>query len=119
MTSGRFQLIVFDLDGTLIDSRRDIAESANELLVQCGAQSLPETQVGRMVGDGAATLIARAFRASGVERPPDALARFMAIYERRLTNSTRPYDGIVRVLDVLLPRARRSRSSPTSPFARR
>jgi phosphoglycolate phosphatase len=105
LTSGRFQLIVFDLDGTLIDSRRDIAESANELLVQCGAQSLPETQVGRMVGDGAATLIARAFRASGVERPPDALARFMAIYERRLTNSTRPYDGILRVLEALAARA--------------
>lgn len=105
MTRGPFQLIVFDLDGTLIDSRRDIAESANALLVQCGAQPLPETQVGRMVGDGAATLIARAFHASGVERPPDALARFMAIYERGLTNHTRPYAGIVRVLDVLAARA--------------
>ena len=105
LTRGPFQLIVFDLDGTLIDSRRDIAESANALLVECGAQPLPETQVGRMVGDGAATLIARAFLASGVERPPDALARFMAIYERHLTNHTRPYAGIVDALDVLAARA--------------
>ena len=101
----RFRLIVFDLDGTLIDSRRDIAESANELLTECGAQPLPETQVGRMVGDGAAKLIARAFTASGIERPPDALARFLAIYERRLTDCTRPYPGILDVLEVLAARA--------------
>lgn len=104
-SAGRFRLIVFDLDGTLIDSRRDIAESANELLVDCGARPLAETQIGRMVGDGAATLIARAFRASGIERPPDALARFVAIYEQRLTETTRPYEGIPRVLDVLAGRA--------------
>jgi phosphoglycolate phosphatase len=103
-SSGRFRLIVFDLDGTLIDSRRDIAESANELLLECGARPLPEAQIGRMVGDGAATLIARAFHASGIERPSDALARFVAIYERRLTNTTRPYEGIPRVLEALAGR---------------
>jgi len=102
---GRFSLIVFDLDGTLIDSRRDIAQSANELLVECGATHLPEAQIGQMVGEGAATLIARAFSASGIERPSDALARFVAIYERRLTETTRPYEGIPRVLDVLASRA--------------
>jgi phosphoglycolate phosphatase len=101
----RFRLIVFDLDGTLIDSRRDIAYAANQLLVECGAQALPEPQVGRMVGEGAATLIARAFRASGVERPPDALARFVEIYERHLTDSTRPYDGIIGALETLADRA--------------
>ena len=55
-----FRLIVFDLDGTLVDSKRDIAESANATLVACGAPSLPEDAIGRMVGDGAPTLIARA-----------------------------------------------------------
>jgi phosphoglycolate phosphatase len=102
---GRFRLIVFDLDGTLIDSRRDIANAANELLVHCGAQPLPEASVGRMVGDGAATLIARAFHASGIDRPADALARFMEIYERRLTDHTRPYEGIVAALETLSRRA--------------
>ena len=59
-----FRLIVFDLDGTLVDSRRDIADAANALLISCGAAPIPETDIGRMVGDGAATLVARAFKAS-------------------------------------------------------
>ena len=54
----RFSLIVFDLDGTLVDSRRDIAESANALLVACGARPLDQDAIGRMVGDGAAALVA-------------------------------------------------------------
>ena len=49
-----FRLIVFDLDGTLVDSRQDIAESANALLVACGAAPMPEERSARMVGDGAA-----------------------------------------------------------------
>ena len=82
-----FALIVFDLDGTLVDSRRDIAESANALLEACGADPLPEETVGRMVGNGAATLVARAFAAAGIERPPDALDRFLTIYDARLLDT--------------------------------
>jgi phosphoglycolate phosphatase len=100
-----FSLIVFDLDGTLVDSRRDIADAANALLVSCGAQPIPEQRIGRMVGDGAARLVARAFTASGVERPPDALERYLAFYDMRLLNHTRPYDGIPAVLDALGRRA--------------
>ena len=100
-----FRLIVFDLDGTLIDSRRDIADAANALLVSCGAEPIPEARIGGMVGDGAAALVARAFRASAVERPPDALERYLAFYEARLLNHTRPYDGIPEALDALGRRA--------------
>ena len=96
-----FRLIVFDLDGTLVDSRRDITDAANELLVSCGAGPISEELIGRMVGDGAATLVARAFQASGVERPPDALERYLAFYETRLLNHTRPYDGIPAALEAL------------------
>jgi phosphoglycolate phosphatase len=96
-----FRLIVFDLDGTLIDSRQDIADAANELLRSCGAEPLPDERIGRMVGDGAATLVARAFAASGLERPADALDRFLAIYDRRLLDHTRPYAGIPDALMAL------------------
>jgi phosphoglycolate phosphatase len=100
-----FRLIVFDLDGTLIDSRRDIAESANALLESCGAAPLPEAHVGRMVGDGAAVLVVRAFAAAGIAAPPDALERFVAIYSERLLRHTRPYPRIPEVLADLAQRA--------------
>jgi phosphoglycolate phosphatase len=102
----QFRLIVFDLDGTLVDSRRDIADAANTLLVECGAQRLPEERIGRMVGDGAATLVARAFEAASIEQPPDALQRFLAIYDRHLLDHTHPYPGIPEVLDRLGLRAK-------------
>jgi phosphoglycolate phosphatase len=100
-----FRLFVFDLDGTLVDSRRDIADAANALLVSCGAAAFPEERIGAMVGDGAATLVARAFKAAGVERPEDALERYLAFYDTRLLNHTRPYDGIPEVLAALGRRA--------------
>lgn len=100
-----FRLFVFDLDGTLVDSRRDIAESANLLLEQCGAKPLPEGEIGRMVGDGVAALVARAFAAAGQVPPGDAIARYLAIYDKRLLHHTRPYAGMERVLDTLRERA--------------
>jgi phosphoglycolate phosphatase len=94
-------LIAFDLDGTLVNSRRDIADSANALLVECGGSALPEAQIGKMVGEGAATLVARAFAAASLEAPADALARFLALYDDRLLHHTRAYDGIEQVLEKI------------------
>jgi len=89
-----FQLIVFDLDGTLIDSRRDLANATNALLVECGAAALSEEAIGSMVGDGAATLVARAFAVADIDPPADALDRFLRIYGDHLLDTTRPYPGI-------------------------
>lgn len=98
-------LFVFDLDGTLVDSQRDIADSANAVLVDCGAAALPDAAIAAMVGEGAATLIARAFAAAHHQRPDDALERFLAAYSTRLLRWTRVYDGITEVLTTLAPRA--------------
>jgi len=95
------RLYVFDLDGTLVDSLRDLSDTANQLLVASGGAPLDMDAVGRMVGEGVGTLVARVFDAAGVPKPPDAVDRFITIYETRLLNYTRPYDGMVDVLHAL------------------
>ena len=97
--------MVFDLDGTLVDSRRDLAESANAVLEYYGCRMHSEESIGRMVGDGAATLVRRAFAAAGCPQPPDALERFLTIYNSRLLLFTRPYEGVREVLRELTTRA--------------
>ena len=99
-------LLVFDLDGTLIDSRRDLADSTNELLAAHGAPPLPLEAVAGFVGDGARVLVERALAASGLALDLDrALADFLAIYDRRLLVHTRPYPGIVTALERVAVRA--------------
>jgi phosphoglycolate phosphatase len=94
--------VVFDLDGTLIDSRLDLAESTNEMLGTYGAPSLPVDRVAMMVGEGARKLVERALSASGLDpAEPDALPRFLEIYGRRLLAHTRPYDGIPNAIERL------------------
>jgi len=100
------RLIVFDLDGTLIDSRRDLAESANQLIEELGGRPLPEEAIGRMVGEGAALLVRRALAAAGLADAPAALPRFLEIYDSRLLATTRPYDGIANALRAAQLRAR-------------
>ncbi len=99
-------LIVFDLDGTIIDSRQDLAESTNEMLASVGAGPLAAEAVTAMVGDGARMLVARALRAAAPDADlTTALERFREIYDRRLLVHTRPYDGIPEVLRAAAARA--------------
>jgi phosphoglycolate phosphatase len=104
-SNSSFRLIVFDLDGTLVDSRRDLAESANQILEECGGTPHSEEAIGRMVGDGAATLVAKVFAEAHLPQPADGLERFLALYNSRLLKFTRPYPGIPELLARLQTRA--------------
>jgi phosphoglycolate phosphatase len=96
------QLVVFDLDGTLIDSRRDLADATNALVAELGGEPLSVEAVTAMVGEGAAMLVRRALTAAGLDpQAPGALDRFLAHYDERLTVHTRPYDGLVEALSAL------------------
>lgn len=96
---------LFDLDGTLIDSRRDLADSVNALLADLGHASLPPEQVMSFVGRGARSLIRRALIAAapGVEPPEDdaTYRRFLGLYDARLLNHTHLYAGVREGLDRL------------------
>lgn len=106
--NSRVDLIAFDLDGTLVDSRRDLADSVNALLAELSRPPLPEAIVGTLVGDGAKQLVERALAASHVDTPPpDALARFLHHYDARLLVHTKPYDGIPDLLEELRSRGMR------------
>jgi len=90
-----FVIIVFDLDGTLVDSARDLGEAASELVQSFGAPPLSVAQVVTMVGDGAPVLVQRALEQSGLAADtPGALERFLKIYDRRLMDHTVAYSGI-------------------------
>lgn len=100
------RLVVFDLDGTLVDSRTDLANATNALLVELGGATLPDERVVEMVGEGAALLVRRALTAAGLDPDaPGALTRFLALYDERLLQHTRPYDGIPDALEWLSRRA--------------
>jgi phosphoglycolate phosphatase len=94
-------LIVFDLDGTLVDSRQDLADAANALVVERGGRLLPTEAVAAMVGEGAAILVRRALAAAGLPQDDAALPRFLALYDERLLRTTRLYDGILEAVREL------------------
>src|SRR5512137_972830 len=90
-----FDFVVFDLDGTLVDSLQDLCDSANALVAEHGGSPLNSDDVARMVGEGAGVLVDRVIAASGIAvEPALALARYLEIYDGRLLNRTRPYPGI-------------------------
>jgi phosphoglycolate phosphatase len=100
-------IVVFDLDGTLIDSAYDVATSANELVTTLGGAPLDLDTVINMIGEGAAVLVKRALTAAGLDPDtPDALARFLEIYSRHLLDRTQPYPGVQETLAIAAHRAR-------------
>ena len=102
-------LVVFDLDGTLVDSRQDLADSTNAVLESFGAPPLHLDREVMMVGEGARVLVQRALIAAGLpaegEHLDEALSRFQACYRSRLLATTRPYPGVTEMLDEVAPLA--------------
>jgi len=97
--------VIFDLDGTLLDTLADLAESANQLLIDFGCPDHPIEQYKYFVGDGARTLVDRILpeeRRGNDELIDEMLIRFQEIYGERWNQLTEPYEGIVEMLDALV-----------------
>jgi phosphoglycolate phosphatase len=110
-------LLVFDLDGTLVDSVPDLRAALNEVLRERGHRPLSSLQVKRMVGDGAPTLVARGLAASGGDSAEvtSALPRFLQIYEANAAHLSRPYPGVPQTLAALRRRGYRTAICTNKP----
>lgn len=94
--------VVFDLDGTLVDSRRDIAEAANHALDKNGFAQLPHDELESYVGDGAPALLSRAARLDVTdERVRVLVADFLDYYAEHPIDHTALMPGALRALDEL------------------
>lgn len=100
--------VIFDLDGTLVDSAGDIAAALNEVL---GIRRLPPystSEVTRFIGNGISALVHRAFLERGISLDADELSTqatvFQMAYNSCLTNSTKAYDGVVEAVSALRDR---------------
>ncbi len=94
--------LIFDLDGTLIDSKRDLIRSVNAMLVEMGRGELHEDTISGYIGHGAPQLVARALGNGAVsEEHERALKFFLGYYEDHKMDSTRAYSGVEEALEEL------------------
>jgi phosphoglycolate phosphatase len=100
--SGGVDLLIFDLDGTLVDTKQDLTNAVNATRARMGLPALDEQLVSSYVGDGAPTLIRRVLAPEASE---EALARalefFLAYYGEHKLDCTRPYPGVREALERL------------------
>jgi phosphoglycolate phosphatase len=110
----RPRVIVLDLDGTLIDSARDLADAVNEVLEHRGRSPWPVATIRRWIGQGAERLMERALSGGDDHPQPDpgetaeALAAFRSIYASSCTRHTTLYDGAIETLQTLRARGLRT-----------
>jgi len=95
----RIKLLIFDLDGTLIDSRLDLIHSVNAMLKHLGRPALPGDVIASYVGDGAPTLVRRALGDPRDEAlVKDGIDHFLAYYRVHKLDHTHLYEGIREML---------------------
>ena len=102
----KYRCLLFDLDGTLVDSRADITDSLNFTLAEMGRTTLPAETVHGFIGEGVRLLIERALRATQVTKPStNEVESAWQIYQRQyrahMLDQTRLYHGVAETLEAL------------------
>ncbi|MCO6455459.1 MAG: HAD family hydrolase [Pirellulaceae bacterium] len=103
---GRFQAVMFDLDGTLLDTLEDLAAASNDVLRDMGLPTHDMDAYRYLVGDGVNVLFTRAVPEAvrSDELVRQCVARFLAVYDRQWNVRSRPYPGIMELLADLTVR---------------
>jgi len=101
--------IIFDLDGTLVDTAPDLAAALNHCLAEDGHAPFAVEEMRGLVGRGAAALLQRGYtRREGKEPDADRLndlrVRFLDYYGAHIADNSKPFDGVVAAMDALLER---------------
>ena len=94
-------LLIFDLDGTLINSQRDLADSVNATRVWAGLPALSDELVSSYVGSGAPVLIRRVFPDATAAEQEQLLKYFLDYYREHMLDATTLYPGVREALDRL------------------
>lgn len=102
MTRVRPRALLFDLDGTLLDTAPDLVRALNEVRAEAGLEPLPYAEVRPHVSHGSSALVALGFDAAPGSAPFEALReRLLAAYHAGVARESRPFPGIEQVLATL------------------
>ena len=103
-----FSIVGFDLDGTLVDSNRDLAPAINHALGVAGRPGVSPDETRKLIGGGARRMLERAMEVTGGALPEaefeTAYGELLAHYEAHIADNTVPYPGCLAALDALLTR---------------
>lgn len=113
------KLIVYDLDGTLVDTRRDIAEAANHMRARMNLPPLPEKEICGYVGLGLQKLVEGCLNTTDPAKAGEGTRIYRAFYTEHLLDNTALYPGVREVLEHFRPRRQAVITNKPDPASRR
>lgn len=118
MPTSAKRLILYDLDGTLVDTREDITRAANRMRAEMGLGPLPRQEVCRFVGLGLTQLVQSCLQTEDLDRVEKGMAVYRAHYTQHLLDHTALYPSVREVLDHFRGRAQAVITNKPNPYSR-